>query len=570
MPTPTWKDKFTQQQLTKKRINDKINQRRLRKQCKEETAELERRLALLEADTKGTLINCLLDDNAALRAKIHKYQTGFRDILATGKDCLDADEATHEGINDPCLQEPAKSDSTDGFSPQESTSGEPSKNNTTTILGRLETSESRFTTTRFSVYFQLSHILGVPEEQCSNIPTNSLLESIMAWRTTKSSSKDGLELLVSHFSRDSDTLNLTIDEIHRQALSPNLFPDILEWLLYERDISYCANSTEDTPLQLSNAERQRRAIAYYAYQKSLPCKKLFKSALERIVMFWADYKCFLFFVFPTAENYENIPTWRRPTPSQFQVDHPGMLDFLAWPRLRAHLLTSWPKYDLDDLYLKLFQSFEIRRPPEDLGTVVRLNEDMSDLYLTKSFENSTFSIDNFRVDSRFAEYYPELAHLVVPETSSTQPSLQSTSGAGSKRVFSKVSDMHQEHVKRRHKDPISAQLCNTVLTKEMDNAQTSHDKALQPTTSTCDFTQLPNSMAAVNDLSVEEGKLVFHGAERGFSADITASNQYANLWDPESTFSVPEAMFSSETQSFDYTDYQFLFLSTPGFNQDES
>ena len=67
-----WKDRFTDRQLERKRLVDRVGQRRTRDQLKKTVADLTERVELLSQAHSDTIIERLLAENDQLRERFNE------------------------------------------------------------------------------------------------------------------------------------------------------------------------------------------------------------------------------------------------------------------------------------------------------------------------------------------------------------------------------------------------------------------------------------------------------------------------------------------------------------------
>ena len=101
-----WKERYTEEQLEKKRLADRLSQQRLRRESKRAVADLEERLELSIRGEHATLIRRLLNENSMLRSVVSHYRSRLGDIMVLSQECLD-----HDAI----LKEAEDSDSRDSL-----------------------------------------------------------------------------------------------------------------------------------------------------------------------------------------------------------------------------------------------------------------------------------------------------------------------------------------------------------------------------------------------------------------------------------------------------------------------
>ncbi|KAJ5350810.1 hypothetical protein N7541_008537 [Penicillium brevicompactum] len=76
----SWKAKFSDKQLERKRQLDRINQRRTRQQSKQSTALLKDKVDLLMQGDHKTLLERMMAENEAMRAKLNVFQAKFEHV----------------------------------------------------------------------------------------------------------------------------------------------------------------------------------------------------------------------------------------------------------------------------------------------------------------------------------------------------------------------------------------------------------------------------------------------------------------------------------------------------------
>lgn len=89
----SWKRRFNPSQLERKRLSDRLNQRRTRKQTKEYVAELEKRIQILTRGTHETLIDQLIKENNVLRASLSGHRANTEAVTSRAKERLEGGES---------------------------------------------------------------------------------------------------------------------------------------------------------------------------------------------------------------------------------------------------------------------------------------------------------------------------------------------------------------------------------------------------------------------------------------------------------------------------------------------
>ncbi|OWY52750.1 hypothetical protein AA0117_g10758 [Alternaria alternata] len=67
---------------------------------------------------------------------------------------------------------------------------------------------------------------------------------------------------------------------------------------------------------------------------------------------------------PTQENYDRLPHWVTPRPSQLFTAHALWIDHLPWPRLRDRLVTSQPPVSFENFFIPFTTTISLNWPYE--------------------------------------------------------------------------------------------------------------------------------------------------------------------------------------------------------------
>lgn len=286
-----WKDRFSEKQLEKKRLSDKINQRRTRQQSKRTIAELECRLRLLLEGEKATLINQIQRDNARLRVKIWRYRCQMENMFNKGKDCLQQDDGAWGEFNIAITTQPTRQDMDD----QDLSMDRSANHDVDSPLSAEQRCVQYLMKMDSSLFVELAKLIGRADVVDAQFATNEILESIMVWKSSFESPENEFTAVLTHFALDQEPFNLITENVKQQALSKSLFQDIMENLLYGEEHPPRHLQLDDMIAegQMPETQHQRRAMAYCAYESLRAWRKCFKSSLEYIAIFWAQYRYFL-------------------------------------------------------------------------------------------------------------------------------------------------------------------------------------------------------------------------------------------------------------------------------------
>lgn len=115
---------------------------------------------------------------------------------------------------------------------------------------------------------------------------------------------------------------------------------------------------------------------------------------------------------PTADNFDRVPSWLRPTHLQLSHAHPAWMDHLFWPRMRDRVIANQQNYPFEDWFLPFTQGLSVNWPYEDVDCLIQ-TEEGGEPVINPVFERHIRRMENWTVGPSFAEAYPELADCVT-------------------------------------------------------------------------------------------------------------------------------------------------------------
>ncbi|KIX06718.1 uncharacterized protein Z518_04694 [Rhinocladiella mackenziei CBS 650.93] len=445
-PKSCWKDKLTDQQLDRKRAADRALVRENRNRARRTIAVLQERIELLSSQQPDRVIADLMQENAALE----RAKTALRDRLqsvcvATGI----SREETHELIArlDPGDSASAsitgRRDSTGTGYAQEPLSsmdvavtvagpsspaeqGESTHSNSNSH-GREARSLGQEIKTKTDLTVELNFRMRVPNSPspfpgiCVNMDQTSchvdfsddeLLESIMLWRRKSPNTETVFGLASQIFHVDRTPGYLTQDKLSAMACIPSLVQLVVQDLESSQsglDLTALMPPSHVPPeTTVSNVKKELLLCAFEAIKHWKYC-----SQVARITMFWALYRMLMLLVFPTPKNLSKCPVWYRPLLVQMWNPHPSFIDFIPWPRIRAHLVHDWQSYQAQNLYSSFVENFDIHTP---LGSqprgLFRITPNGSELEIDPRAEKWFQDLSSLRMHRGFVDSFPEFARFV--------------------------------------------------------------------------------------------------------------------------------------------------------------
>jgi hypothetical protein len=117
------------------------------------------------------------------------------------------------------------------------------------------------------------------------------------------------------------------------------------------------------------------------------------------VMRWQAY--------PTKENFELMPEYFRPTPSQIYTAHPVWIDHLPWPRMRDYLVANFHDYPFDNWFLPFTAGLSCNWPYDPVDCLLS-TADQEEPVINPVFERHIRVLDNWSCGQAFADTFPAL------------------------------------------------------------------------------------------------------------------------------------------------------------------
>lgn len=125
------------------------------------------------------------------------------------------------------------------------------------------------------------------------------------------------------------------------------------------------------------------------------------------------YIMFLFMrwqINPTQENYDRLPEWVTPRPSQLFTSHPAWIDHLPWPRMRDKLVRDYnsQEYLFDDFFVPFTMTLSLNWPYEPTDTLLSATGS-EELMINPVFERHLRRLENWSLGPAFLQAFPGLA-----------------------------------------------------------------------------------------------------------------------------------------------------------------
>ncbi|KIX06655.1 uncharacterized protein Z518_04631 [Rhinocladiella mackenziei CBS 650.93] len=450
---PSWKQRFTHQQLERKRYMDRIGQRRTRMHLKRTVTALEERLSLLLEQQPDILIQQLMAENEMLQASLSNMESRMGMILQCSRESLEESanwntSTAVAGTNTAASASASSSASTNAAPPaiyapktgrQQSRaiqSPNPGEVKTMCDIGVQTDRDLAWETASLAGTLPFfDHVLfhgvsSLPWKE-SSLPASDfwptarteLVETILSWKF-RGQHGLGFEFLLKCCGLEQAPVSLNLLEIRRRILSKNFWEYIHDRLLKPDHLGGPSRLDLETQSwqPLTSLECEQRAVALCACEVTTRWRKLFRSETECIAMYWSLYTYFLFLSVPSEENLLSCPPWLWPTRSQLTCEHPGFIDFLIWPALRDKLISTWHQYKVKSLSIEFVRHFEIQSCGSLKDqTLLRVKEDLSGLDLDPRFKTIIYELENWTLNDSFGLEFPDLLPCASERSSSSSP-----------------------------------------------------------------------------------------------------------------------------------------------------
>lgn len=197
------KKRFKPKQLERKRLVDRLAQRRTRKQLKDHVADLENRVGMLARGEHEALIRHITRENDKLRASLNRYKCKMEAVLLCTKECLDEEE---DDISNPDPQMVHSQPSASRNQSPWPTADSPSQHHSASAFPIVTVSQ----TWKSSIVFQAASLVLPGAKGSGSVPftRREWLECIAMWKIAYSRGQES-SFLLRHFDLDKNPISLT-------------------------------------------------------------------------------------------------------------------------------------------------------------------------------------------------------------------------------------------------------------------------------------------------------------------------------------------------------------------------
>jgi hypothetical protein len=131
---------------------------------------------------------------------------------------------------------------------------------------------------------------------------------------------------------------------------------------------------------------------------------------EKVAVLYIMFLIMRWQISPTQENYDRLPDWMTPRPSQLFTPHPAWIDHLPWPKMRDRLVRDYNPRDylFDNFFIPFTTTVSVNWPYEPTDTLLSSPEN-DELMINPVFEKHLRRLDNWSLGPSFAKAFPGLA-----------------------------------------------------------------------------------------------------------------------------------------------------------------
>lgn len=128
---------------------------------------------------------------------------------------------------------------------------------------------------------------------------------------------------------------------------------------------------------------------------------------EQVAVLYTMFLLMRWQIFPTQENYDRLPEWLTPRPTQLLEAHPAWMDYIPWPRMRDRVSTTHQDYPFENWFIPFTRGLSVNWPYEATDCLLSTG-DSDELLINPVFERHMRNLDNWSLGPLFAETYPNL------------------------------------------------------------------------------------------------------------------------------------------------------------------
>ena len=131
---------------------------------------------------------------------------------------------------------------------------------------------------------------------------------------------------------------------------------------------------------------------------------------EKVAVLYVMFLIMRWQIAPTPENYDRLPGWVVPRPSQLQTAHPAWMDHLPWPRMRDKIIDMHKHYPFENFSMSYTSTLSLNWPYEASDTLLS-SPNSNEMPLNPIFERHLRDLNNWSLGPAFANAHPALGEM---------------------------------------------------------------------------------------------------------------------------------------------------------------
>ncbi|OBR03515.1 BZIP transcription factor [Colletotrichum higginsianum IMI 349063] len=131
---------------------------------------------------------------------------------------------------------------------------------------------------------------------------------------------------------------------------------------------------------------------------------------QRVAVLYIMFLIMRWQISPTQANYDRLPEWARPRPSQLFTEHPAWVDHVPFPAMREKLCRDYNPRDylFDNFFVPFTTTLSLNWPYEETDTLLQV-PDSDEVLINPVFERHLRRLENWTLGQAFNQTFPKLA-----------------------------------------------------------------------------------------------------------------------------------------------------------------
>ncbi len=130
---------------------------------------------------------------------------------------------------------------------------------------------------------------------------------------------------------------------------------------------------------------------------------------EQVAVLYIMFLIMRWQIAPTQENYDRLPDWVTPRPSQLFTPHPAWVDHLPWPRMRDKMVLLYHDIPLDHWFVPYTTTLSLNWTYEPSDTLLAMPGSEGEFSINPVFERHLRDLGNWTLGPAFEKAFPGLA-----------------------------------------------------------------------------------------------------------------------------------------------------------------